>query len=688
MIGRPSEEVTSYEEVIEAAMAKIPLLSQEWTNYNVSDPGVTILQNFSAFHVIQENSIREITEMVRRNLLKLMGFTAGVNRPGHVFLIPAPGTPPCYLPMHQRLVAGGTCFETVREESAGQGGLASVWLEENGHKKEVTYLLKSEAAGSVRAFGSENGGDAAVGNGIWLVFEYLPEPGEQLALYFHVEEGKRNPFDREHIPEFARLSWQCFNGDGWMPVETVDETACFLTGGRVIITVPRGARRFRDGTVDGYVVRCRLLKSSYDCPPVIRAVYDGVMEVEQRKTLAAMFRFAGDRAVIPSAIASDGAMEVFVQDVEHGSYRRYKRGEDGTCGRFYRITSDGRGNPVIIIDRISAQDGQSVVVVCWAKDAVNDRNLGTVYGYDDQIMEIENTEQVIPEGFCVMARMRNRDGTEEYRFAAPGLQGEEELGYELLSREGRIRIYHPGYRRECQLYLASCAVTGGGGAENALRPGSRLRGAGLEFVSVSPERGGASCESVEELEQRFTEDLSRHETGVTADDYETLVRQTPGLCIEQVKAWMNDRENRVEIAVKPAGSRSFPGLSDIYKETIRDYLEPRRMAATEIAILGPEYVPIAVSGRIRGKKRFGDCQGIVKRFLEKRFEELSSKAGFGGSIAFHVLYRELEELDCVAEVCDLEASPQREGAVIYGGEIRLDNHCLGYLGNVKMEMIF
>ena len=79
---------------------------------------------------------------------------------------------------------------------------------------------------------------------------------------------------------------------------------------------------------------------------------------------------------------------------------------------------------------------------------------------------------------------------------------------------------------------------------------------------------------------------------------------------------------------------------------------------------------------------------MVNRFLEKRFEELALKAGFGGAIAFHVLYRELEELYCVAEVCDLEASPQREGAVIYGGEIRLDNHCLGYLGNVKLEMIF
>ena len=716
MIGKPREEVKTYEEVIREAVAKIPLLSTEWTNYNVSDPGITILQNFSAFHVIQESSIREITEQVRRNLLKLMGFTAGVNRPGHAFLIPAPETGPFYLPMHQRIPAGETFFETGKEELLEPGGLTGVWLEEGGTLREVTYLLKSETIGAVSVFGgsfcgtsnghsNDHSGRTASsysgsvsdkepvpGNGIWLIFDRMPDPGETFALYFAVDEGRRNPFDSGHIPEFASFSWQCFTEDGWERVETADETAYFLTGGCVKFTVPaKGPKRFRDGTVDGYVIRCRLVKSSYDCPPVIRAVYDHVIQVEQKRTLAAMFRFEGGRMVIPSALARDGALEVYVQEREHENYRRYERGDSGQTGRFYHMTADTLENPVVEINQADGRFEhellpQSVVVVCWPKDAVLYRNLGTVYGYDDQIIEIEHARQMIPEGFCVMAKMKNRDGTEEYRFAVPGMDGEEDLGYELLPREGRLRIYHPGYRRECQLYLASCAVVKDG--MGALRQGSRLLVDGTLLVSVSPERGGTACESVEELERRFTEEISHPQTAVTAGDYETLTRQTPGLCMDQVKAWMDERENRVEIAIKPSGSGPFPRLSDLYKQEIHSYLEPRRMTATEIILTGPTYVAISLYGRIRGKKRFGDCQGLVTRFLECRFEELASKAGFGGAISFNLLFREVEELDCVAEVCDLEAHPQRPGARISGGEIRLDYDCLGYLGDVRLEIMF
>lgn len=703
MIPRPSEEIKSYEEVIGEVVARLPLLSEEWTNYNVSDPGITVLQNFSAFHVIQEAGIREITEKVRRNLLRFMGFTAGVNRPGRAYLVPDSGSGEYYLPVHQRIAAGGTCFETVREERAMQGGLAGVWLEEHGKIREVTYLLQSETIGAVQAFGRDAWGEPEPGNGIWLVFQSMPEPGKQTELYFAVEEGSRNPFSWEHILEFARLSWQCFTGNGWEAVETVDETACFLTGGCVRFTVPAaGAKRYQNDKIDGYVIRCRLLKSSYDCPPVIRAVYDSVIEVEQRKTLAAMFCSKGGQMVLNSAIAVDGVVEVYVQEQENEVYRRYERGGEGQSGRYYNMTVNSRGNPVVEVGGSAfVQDGaeresppesgswdgvRSVVVVCWAGDMVPYRNLGTVYGYENQIIGIEHAEHIIQEGFCVIARMKNRDGTEEFQFAVPGLKGEEELGYELLSREGSLRIYHPGYRRECQLFLASCATVKGG--EGTLRPGSRLSAAGIPLVSISPERGGTTCESVEELERRFTEDLNRPRTAVTASDYETLVRQTPGLWVDQVKAWQNNSRNRIEIAIKPAGSRRFPKLTDIYRQAVREYLEPRRLAATEIILMGPEYIPISVTGRIRGKKRFGDCRGIVTGFLEQRFEKLASTVGFGGVIPFHVIFRELEELDCVAQVCDLEASSRKAGARVRGGEIRLDNNCLGYLEHIKLEVIF
>ena len=34
----------TYDELLAEAVAQIPLYSAEWTNFNVSDPGITLLQ--------------------------------------------------------------------------------------------------------------------------------------------------------------------------------------------------------------------------------------------------------------------------------------------------------------------------------------------------------------------------------------------------------------------------------------------------------------------------------------------------------------------------------------------------------------------------------------------------------------------------------------------------------------------
>lgn len=43
----------TYQELLLEAIAQIPLYSKEWTNYNISDPGITILQNLTAFQLAQ-----------------------------------------------------------------------------------------------------------------------------------------------------------------------------------------------------------------------------------------------------------------------------------------------------------------------------------------------------------------------------------------------------------------------------------------------------------------------------------------------------------------------------------------------------------------------------------------------------------------------------------------------------------
>ena len=44
----------SYEDILAEAISQIPLYSDEWTNYNNSDPGITVVQNLSAFSLLQQ----------------------------------------------------------------------------------------------------------------------------------------------------------------------------------------------------------------------------------------------------------------------------------------------------------------------------------------------------------------------------------------------------------------------------------------------------------------------------------------------------------------------------------------------------------------------------------------------------------------------------------------------------------
>ena len=71
MLGSVNLNDKTYEELLSEAIAQIPLYSKEWTNFNVSDPGITILQNLTAFGLLQQESINNVPDGVKRKLLKL-----------------------------------------------------------------------------------------------------------------------------------------------------------------------------------------------------------------------------------------------------------------------------------------------------------------------------------------------------------------------------------------------------------------------------------------------------------------------------------------------------------------------------------------------------------------------------------------------------------------------------------------
>ncbi len=65
----------AYSDRMADALAAIPLISDEWTDHNPSDPGITILENLVLFEALQGTNITEINDVTKRALLKMAGFT-------------------------------------------------------------------------------------------------------------------------------------------------------------------------------------------------------------------------------------------------------------------------------------------------------------------------------------------------------------------------------------------------------------------------------------------------------------------------------------------------------------------------------------------------------------------------------------------------------------------------------------
>ena len=60
MLVPKSIKQKTHEELMEENLGKIPIYSNEWTNYNASDPGITMLEYLSAFQIIQQNSMNDV----------------------------------------------------------------------------------------------------------------------------------------------------------------------------------------------------------------------------------------------------------------------------------------------------------------------------------------------------------------------------------------------------------------------------------------------------------------------------------------------------------------------------------------------------------------------------------------------------------------------------------------------------
>ncbi|MBR3538232.1 MAG: baseplate J/gp47 family protein, partial [Eubacterium sp.] len=262
--------------------------------------------------------------------------------------------------------------------------------------------------------------------------------------------------------------------------------------------------------------------------------------------------------------------------------------------------------------------------------------------------------------------------------------------YHLLEHDGRIVIEDAGEFIGAELYIGSIAVTEG--PKGNVRAENYFLAPELSpepiFYNPGPGTGGVFRESLEDVRNRFREDVYTPYTCITAEDYERAAASAPGLCIRKIRAVMDELENIVHISVLPGTDEQFPKLSRQYIDTISATLSERRLITTRFQILPPVYVAVSVKLTVYVKRQFRDSRNQIEERVKKLINYIDGDKNFGDPLTFEEVFAGIENLDCVDYVYDLFMQPQNlKHAKLRDSNIYPSENCLLYPGQIMLETL-
>lgn len=685
------QQEQTFENLIQEARKQIPLYTKEWTNYNPSDPAETILENISAYSILQQAYIDKMPVSIQEKILQMAGFKKENGKSARVLIESGNVEEAVHIPSGQKFQLGDMFFETNRDVSLIGNKILGVYTKWEDEITDFSYILDENYPVAGTIFTEQ----PKAGMELYLVLEKKVNPGEDLIFYIHLAEGyKRNAFEGKNL--FADIQWQLYTDRGFVDIRCKDGTGSFLTSGEISFHLPKQeAVVFKELPQEGYVVRGVLKRAEYDLFPKVTGISGFLFELWQKETKSICYTYSGKNRVIDiyCDILEEGYVQLFCKEKKDGGYYLYEREVPWSKkGRFYSLERLGFGRYRIQFDKDTYGYGpgnfeNAVKLVAYNEEMMRSYDLGVIYGYDEQQIKLP-VEHIVKESFSLIALRKNADGEKEYYFIRPSGVKKEEMQYELLENEGVLVVKDAADFIDSRIFLGGCAVSRG--ADGNVRAGSRFKPVGYEsniiFTNPAAGKGGCYPEDIVSVRRRLIADLRKHYTAVEAADYEELVRTTPELCIDKVKAVRDDVKNQIQIAVKPVSNKPYPRLSKIYSDAIYKRIEKARLLTVNIEVQQPVYVPVHVYGTIYVKPHYEGYRKQIEAVIKRQLDYVSTERNFGEVFHFDDLFVQIESLSCVKYIYDLSVSlPNQINAIQKGLDIHPKNNCLLYPGEIHLE---
>jgi len=684
-IPLPNLDDRRWIDLVEEGRALIPLHAPEWTDHNVHDPGITLMELFAW---IAEMDIYELNRVPDRHKLKFLALVGIVPEPPRAartvlsFSL-APGAPDP-LPLRagtefvgQDPFGDETRFRTVESIAITHARLLRVFRTDRQGEQDLTERWRRSAA--FEPFGPA----ARRGTECCFAFSQAFPAGLPINLFFTFEGDHANDEAREDLlremqerarrcspsrgpscepipppPQIAgppgrwmhhsvRLVWEYFGqrngGIGWIALdprrgELDDDTRAFTLNGRIRITLPGPLRQHPDGA---FLIRCRVEAGSYDGAPVILNLILNGVAAEQAVPVGSI-----------KAIATEN-----LEAVQLGL-------SDGTSSQQFKLSElpeqeDGFRN-FTPIQEISFRlfTLQSEEWHEWQKRADFD-----AAGRDDAHYVLDPSAGTVTFGDGEHGRVPAKDAVIYATYQA------------TRSEAGNLAANTVQTLADS---LHNRAIFGGGPAV------VRMQANFTAITNPVPALGGAAAESLPGAEARAIERMETSPRAVTLSDFKRLALVTPGVRLARVEALVNAHPSfpcvratgLVTLIIFPYLPKAAPKPSPGLRQAVAAYLARRRIIGTRVEVVEPTYLEVGVRAKVRSAP-MTDKSAIQQRIvqaLDTFFHPLEGGPDRAGWPLGRDVYRS-EVLQVIDQVGGVEHVLAMD-LMAAGGEPQCGNICL------------
>lgn len=655
----------NYKELLRDALARIPVHNPEWTNFNDSDPGVTLLQLFAFMSESLLYRANQIPERNREKFLTLLGIQLQPAAAARGFVVIRNERGPLAavkLDQHLDVRAGPVRFETTQ-------GLYVLPVEARVfYKRLLPPAAPGDEAGQARE------------DLYRLLYTDLLQDGVQPAFY-------------ETVPLPAPA------GEGALPVvdvlnSTVDRCLWIALLARKNES-PADVRALLAGKTLTVGVMPMLSAEGMRVPAgqesggsaVGRVVWE-IADVSGRPKYARL-----SSRPTTDILNAPGLVELTLP-ASLNTWSDFEPGEEGTGEYPPSLVDTDFGDRVVTWVRMRIPDqpsggaagsaGVAKALISWVdinatevvqRARITGEVLGTGTGEPDQSFTLGNLPAIAAD-FELTVNGQRWTRLDDLLAAPP----------EVPVEDPRLPLYAAEASGDPQVYLLdpeSGRVSFGDGAHGMRpRPGERIvanyyfgggrqGNVGAGSINRSPQIpagfkvenplrtwGGDEAESVESAEMAIPSQVQHRDRLVSVRDFKDITWRTPGVELGRVEVLplydpvhnLEGIPGAVTVMVVPLHdpqSPEAPVPDRFFLDTICRYLQPRRLITTELHIRGPVYRDVVISAGVQlvGGYAAAPVLEAVKQTLREFLSPLNGgRAKQGWPLDTAVLQRELEAI--------------------------------------------